>query len=487
LLIANDHWWKHASLFPHWFTGKLSDFAGLIVAPVSLALLLGARSQRARSACLAFVAIPFSAVKLSAGCATALETALTSLSWKVCPDPTDLCALLVAPLALRIAAGVQPAPGSPLTRAWTPQLMAAAGALACLASGPAPTLAGSSPYLVNLTSKRIVVEVSQAKGSDSDEADPDRACPQIWSLGEHILSQDDFVVQDYFYVEPHGALPLSRCLTRVSVHGLVRAIAADRHGPDRSVSPIVTSQELEDTSLLVLVEGSADAPTLRAGKGTRLIKLLPAGSPAPDSDCPIPPTPQLSISSIGPVASTPRPIADKIDLGGGCFSLLLDPAPGDNTAQCDADQDAGTSGLAAGDDAGAGDKEVVSEHCRLTRQASVELCMPEELLPFKVGDRIHVDPQGQGTRLTGDRAYAVLQFQNAQTVGYSASPSCDGYTRGPDGVLLRPLDLRIDGVLLEVGQPVERGSVTYYLSRAQESVLSASRFFSWLEVHHVAN
>jgi hypothetical protein len=34
VLVLNDHWLKGAGLLPGWLTGKLSDFAGLIVAPI---------------------------------------------------------------------------------------------------------------------------------------------------------------------------------------------------------------------------------------------------------------------------------------------------------------------------------------------------------------------------------------------------------------------------------------------------------------------
>ncbi|MCZ7683483.1 MAG: hypothetical protein M5U28_33725 [Sandaracinaceae bacterium] len=55
LLVANDHWLKGADLLPGWLTGKLSDLAGLIVAPVLLSALLRARGPRMRG--LAFVLV----------------------------------------------------------------------------------------------------------------------------------------------------------------------------------------------------------------------------------------------------------------------------------------------------------------------------------------------------------------------------------------------------------------------------------------------
>ncbi|MFL5319217.1 MAG: hypothetical protein ACJ790_06135 [Myxococcaceae bacterium] len=48
VLLLNDHWLKHAH--PSWLTGKLSDFAGLLLAPIvvcEIALMLMRRQQRA--------------------------------------------------------------------------------------------------------------------------------------------------------------------------------------------------------------------------------------------------------------------------------------------------------------------------------------------------------------------------------------------------------------------------------------------------------
>src|SRR5690606_7865931 len=51
LLVANDHWLKGSGMVPGVLTGKLSDFAGMLVAPTLLAALLsplpGVRTRRA--------------------------------------------------------------------------------------------------------------------------------------------------------------------------------------------------------------------------------------------------------------------------------------------------------------------------------------------------------------------------------------------------------------------------------------------------------
>src|SRR3954466_9430868 len=97
VLVINDHVLKHAGVLPAWLTGKVSDFAGLIVAPVLAARLLGARTTHARALAFAVVVIPFCAAKLFAAGADALVTAIgwIGVHWRLWCDPTDLIALAV--------------------------------------------------------------------------------------------------------------------------------------------------------------------------------------------------------------------------------------------------------------------------------------------------------------------------------------------------------------------------------------------------------
>src|SRR3954465_9682891 len=64
VLALNDHILKGAGVLPAWLTGKLSDFAGMIVAPVLLAMMVRARRPVVRGACFALVAALFAATKL---------------------------------------------------------------------------------------------------------------------------------------------------------------------------------------------------------------------------------------------------------------------------------------------------------------------------------------------------------------------------------------------------------------------------------------
>jgi hypothetical protein len=95
VLAANDHLLKGAGLLPGFVTGKLSDLAGMLVAPMVLATLVRARTLRAVALCHAAVGLVFAAINLSPAASGALVAALGSagIPWRNWCDPTDLVAL----------------------------------------------------------------------------------------------------------------------------------------------------------------------------------------------------------------------------------------------------------------------------------------------------------------------------------------------------------------------------------------------------------
>jgi hypothetical protein len=101
VLVVNDHLLKQAHLLPGVVTGKLSDFAGMLVAPVVLTALLRLRGRAGRMVAFACVAAVFTAIKVSRPCADLVETvtAYTPLPWRLWCDPTDVVALSMLPLA----------------------------------------------------------------------------------------------------------------------------------------------------------------------------------------------------------------------------------------------------------------------------------------------------------------------------------------------------------------------------------------------------
>ena len=104
LLLVNDHGLKGAGLLAASVTGKLSDFAGLLMAPVVLAALVAPRSRSAFRLAHLAIAVVFALLKLSPACAAlwcALGGAL-GMTWRVVSDSTDLVALPMLLVSLRL-------------------------------------------------------------------------------------------------------------------------------------------------------------------------------------------------------------------------------------------------------------------------------------------------------------------------------------------------------------------------------------------------
>lgn len=146
VLVVNDHLLKGAGVVPGWLTGKLSDCAGLVVAPVVAAELCLGRLRALRAPAAVLVVLAFVATELFAPAARAAELALGALglSWRLWPDPTDLLALAVLPLtfrllSLRASAGTL-APGE--------RLALALACVACVATSDIDPYA-YRPFLVN--------------------------------------------------------------------------------------------------------------------------------------------------------------------------------------------------------------------------------------------------------------------------------------------------------------------------------------------------
>lgn len=106
VLVLNDHVLKGAGVLPGLVTGKISDFAGLIVAPLVFTALLGGR----RSIAFAAVGGWFVGVNLSPAFAQQSVAAmgLIGFEWRLWTDPTDLIALAVLPISWHMAAQSAP-------------------------------------------------------------------------------------------------------------------------------------------------------------------------------------------------------------------------------------------------------------------------------------------------------------------------------------------------------------------------------------------
>lgn len=106
VLVVND-WILKPSAAPHWLTGKLSDVAGLVFAPLVLSALIGLVTRapitlRRLVAVIALTAGVFTIVKLSPDAAHALARVWPGRDATITADPSDLLCLP----ALAIAAWI---------------------------------------------------------------------------------------------------------------------------------------------------------------------------------------------------------------------------------------------------------------------------------------------------------------------------------------------------------------------------------------------
>ena len=100
VLAMNDWFLKGAGLLPGALTGKLSDLAGLYVAPILLASVIGVRTRRGAGLVSVAVGLFFATLQTAYGAwFVGLVTSWVGLPWTVWPDPWDLLALPVLGLA----------------------------------------------------------------------------------------------------------------------------------------------------------------------------------------------------------------------------------------------------------------------------------------------------------------------------------------------------------------------------------------------------
>jgi hypothetical protein len=154
LLLLNDNVLKGRGIVPGWLTGKLSDFAFLIVAPVLAAALLPAALRGRRALALAAVVGLYVAADVSQSVSDAVvnAAALLGMRWRLWPDVSDLVALAVLPLTWRLMHTTTPAQPR-LARVIEPAGVMI-GALVCLATS-APLEYYHEPFLVNRTTKPV--------------------------------------------------------------------------------------------------------------------------------------------------------------------------------------------------------------------------------------------------------------------------------------------------------------------------------------------
>lgn len=173
LLALNDQWLKFSGLLPDAVTGKLSDFAGLVIAPALLATALTLRSRRAWSAAHVAVGVVFTAIQLSVPFADLWSSLMAGFGfpWRIASDPTDLLALPMLGLSHHVLGRAMVTAPARLARRSAEAGAAAVGLLCSVATsqpGPEPEpfpewlppLQGDV-WLHNDTGEEMVIRVRQ--------------------------------------------------------------------------------------------------------------------------------------------------------------------------------------------------------------------------------------------------------------------------------------------------------------------------------------
>ena len=361
LLALNDHVLKGAGILPGAITGKLSDFAGLVVAPALLAVLLRLSSRRGLLLAHLATGAVFAAIKLSPAAAHAFEalTALTPFPWRITVDPTDLMALPALALAWQI---LLPAMQRPLPERPAAQRVAVAlGSLACAATSEnpqppppcGPDFCGEIPrenaalVLANATEAERLVRLRPLK--DSVEVD----CPTLLADPESALSRELFAPAETWLLQPNRGLPLQNDNTAGCVAYLVDA---------DGLAPTVlawSSSQFVDSFLSTATSSPDPGRTIMLSldsNGKLALDVHQAVFKAPAlEDPPVAPGCGSPPETVGVEWSTPLPV-------GGPFLV--------------------ESVVSSPDDCHA---------IALENKATMYVCVPGSAMPFKAGDSLRVN------------------------------------------------------------------------------------------------
>ena len=190
LLGLNDHVLKQAGILPPVVTGKLSDFAGLFVAPVVVAVVLRLRTRRATAIGYLAVGLGFTALQLSPGFARLVESMAPLRIW---PDPTDLVALGALVVSFRVLVPVME--GGADSHAGLRGALAVVGLLICTGTSPARTFVypvsedwfSARVYLHNATGEAVRLDVRTLPDRRGSNCEALLAMPADYLAGRSLV------------------------------------------------------------------------------------------------------------------------------------------------------------------------------------------------------------------------------------------------------------------------------------------------------------
>ncbi|WP_437688829.1 hypothetical protein [Sorangium sp. So ce176] len=479
LLVVNDHLLKGAGLLPGALTGKLSDLAGLVVAPVLAAALVNARTSRGRALAFAAVAAPFAAIKLSAAAAQLLVglVGLAGLRWRIWQDPTDLAALVVLVPAWRLSAraassreaSARSAEEGSRTAWVLERAILGAAAVACVASGtPPPDGYLTDAYLVNVTPGIVDVRVRWVDASLDCSAvtsgDPTRMFgPSAFNLGIT------------YRLDPQDTLPLNRAMAHLAATGAGEATSASQDPCEvalietdgmrpavvwwSNLQSVVIPQNVSnnrdfwhDTETMagrVALEPDTVVVPGQVKKGALQTNVAPsacAGAPQSSFQWSAPWPTLLAIGEITSIDALSDGCIEltmsypSIDVGGSSGGMAADSA-GAGAADVGGTGGAGaggeggeggigTGGAGAGGEGGEGGGEPDPSYPSQTHY----LCIPIEDFPFSVGEKVQwsqrLDSRGDHVEISAIGSEKRLDvYRNVvelQLVGLTASIEATG-------------------------------------------------------------
>jgi hypothetical protein len=451
LLVLNDHLLKGSGLVPAVLTGKLSDVAGLLVAPALLAAMLRLSSRRALMLTHVATGLVFASINLSTAAARGFEvlTALTPFPWAIVVDPTDLIALPALALSWAI---FTPAMRRPLSvPRWIAIPAIGVGALACMATSPPidePPTVTPEPFFAdvwghlvieNAGDDNVTIRVRQMRTSSFMD------CVFVAQDPTSALSRSLFDRPEYWDIQPgraiavmgQGSVGVPECKAYlVDGAGLNTQLIFLDTEDYPATWMASTSETLNPSLTLTLHSGASNLSSHPA-----LFDAPPIVTPEPETSCDV-------VSDEASVAWSEVPEMDIYGLEGieeapdGCMKLSL------------------------------------SHHLELY------LCVPRGTFPFEVGELLMIRPltlgedfgtiegiefMGATRKLRVARGQDFVPFDATTTLSVEPTEGC-GYVHDACGNLTRPLTIRYggpSGVLTNAGEALSLGTTSYvYVVRA---------------------
>jgi hypothetical protein len=469
LLVLNDHVLKGAHVLPATLTGKLSDLAGLVVAPVLAVALVRARTRAARLAVFALVAAVFTAIKTSPAMSDLYVRALGALgitARNVC-DPTDLVALLVLPLAwsltLSRTLSSPPSPrrerGAGGVRSWLDRAGVALGGVACMATSqttpPGTASWNTDAFVVNRTRDPIDLRIRWVSAAMD--------CTRVARDPEAILRREMFSAQPVtFRIDPSETFPLDRIAAAMAGAG---AGTPSQMTPRACDAVLLQADGLPTTGVFWQSGTSQRVPvTLAEGETTSALGVtLETNNAELRASATRSSIRTFALATEARVCAT---TATRYEVGEDLFSNTAITGSGRLTLRAIDRLPDGCTRLEGDDQQGN------------TRRMYV--CVPPEAMPFAVGEVLNID-RGQiysGRVYTFDSGRRRLRvfssvvwssramFDNV-AISFGASPTCG--THATCGAYAERHNLLIEGASapLSAGMSVSVGRATVYLGRAE--------------------